>query len=297
MTNTPGTELPARLDLPVLGMHCAACANRIEKALAAVPGVSSVGVNFATASATVQFDPTIANPDALREAVREQGYDLALPTPGDTHGQNPEDAAVASQAAEYQAMRTRFIIAAILTGPLLILAMAGHAIPSLRDAFDFAARPWVELAFTTPVLFWAGRDFFTGAWRAALHRAADMNTLIALGTLSAYGYSLVATVFPQWFSSTGRGHPEVYYEVAASIVTLILLGNMLQARATNRTRGAIKALIGLRRKLPTLNAMAASKTSRSITSKSATWCSFIPAKKCRWTASLKMANPMSMNRC
>lgn len=235
------------LDLPVLGMHCAACANRIEKALTAVPGVSSAGVNFATARATVHFDPASVHPDALRDAVREQGYDLAMPEHGELHEQSAEDAAASAQAAEYRAIKTRFIIAAALTVPVLILAMAGHVVPAWRDAFDFAGRPWIELALTTPVLFWAGRDFFTGAWRAALHRAADMNTLIALGTLSAFAYSVVATVFPHWFSA-GHGHTGVYYEVAASIIALILLGNLLQARATSRTRGAIKALIGLRPK-------------------------------------------------
>jgi Cu+-exporting ATPase len=234
------------LDLPVLGMHCAACANRIEKALSASPGVSDAGVNFATARATVQFDPAVASPESLRNAVREQGYDLAIPAHGEGHSKSPEDVAAEAQAAEYRAIRNRFAIAAILTAPVLVLAMAGHIVPALRNVFDFAARPWIELALTTPVLFWAGRDFFTGAWKAARHRAADMNTLIALGTLSAYAFSVVATLFPHWFHTAGHAHPGVYYEVAASIVTLILLGNMLQARATTRTRGAIKALIGLR---------------------------------------------------
>lgn len=235
----------AVLDAPVVGMHCAACASRIEKALSSAPGVSDAGVNFATARATVHFDPTHASPETLRDTVREQGYDLAIPTEHQ-HGRSPEDVAAEAQAAEYRAIRTRFVIAAALTVPVLILAMTGHIIPALHNVFDFAARPWIELVLTTPVLFWAGRDFFTGAWRAALHRASDMNTLIALGTLSAYAYSLVATVFRHWFHTTG--HPGVYYEVSASIVTLILLGNMLQARATGRTRGAIKALIGLRPK-------------------------------------------------
>jgi Cu+-exporting ATPase len=230
--------------VPIVGMHCAACANRIEKALTATPGVADAGVNFATARATVHFDPTVASPEALREAVRDQGYDLVIETA--STGKSPDDAAADAQAAEYHAIRTRFVIAAALTAPVVVLAMAPHVIPALHNALDFAARPWIELALTTPVLFWAGRDFFTGAWRAARHRAADMNTLIALGTLSAYGYSVVATVFPHWLHATG--HAGVYYEVAASIVTLILLGNMLQARATGRTRGAIKALIGLRPK-------------------------------------------------
>jgi Cu+-exporting ATPase len=230
------------LDLPVLGMHCAACAARIEKALNETPGVAGAGVNFATARATVRYDPAVTNPEALREAVRGQGYDALLPSPGQGPGTGTDDAVAQAQLAEYRNLRTRFVIAAVLTVPVLLLAMTGHVIPSLEAAFDFPARPWIELALTTPVLFWAGRDFFTGAWAAARHRAADMNTLIAVGTLSAYLYSVVATVFPHWFHGVAHG---VYYEVAASIVTLILLGNLLQARATARTRGAIKALIGL----------------------------------------------------
>jgi Cu+-exporting ATPase len=117
---------------------------------------------------------------------------------------------------------------------------------------------WAELALTTPVLFWAGREFFTGAWISARHRAADMNTLIAVGTLAAYAYSLVATVAPQLLmpanhsGHAGNGHgmegPGVYYEVAAMVVTLILMGNVLQARANSQTSGAIKALMGLQPK-------------------------------------------------
>jgi P-type Cu+ transporter len=243
MTTATAEKRPASqtLDLPVLGMHCAACAARIEKALTETPGVGSVGVNFATARATVQYDPKVTTPEALREAVRGQGYDAVLPAAG-AGPAGTDDAVVQAQVAEYRKLRTRFVVAAVLTAPVLVLAMAGHLIPALRSAFDFPARPWVELALTTPVLFWAGRDFFTGAWAAARHRAADMNTLIALGSLAAYLYSLAATVFPHWFHGAAHG---VYYEVAASIVALILLGNLLQARATARTRGAIKALIGL----------------------------------------------------
>jgi Cu+-exporting ATPase len=246
-------KAPAVLDVPVTGMHCAACAARIEKALAAAPGVATAGVNFATERATVQYDPAATTPEALREAVRGQGYDVILPEPAG--GVSPDEAAAAAHEAEYRRVRTRFVVAAVLTVPVLVLAMAGHVVPALESVLDFPARPWVELALTTPVLFWAGRGFITGAWSAARHGAADMNTLVAVGTLSAYLYSLVATAAPGWLASAAggehaahAGRPAVYYEVAAAIVTLILLGNMLQARATTRTRGAIKALLGLRPK-------------------------------------------------
>jgi P-type Cu+ transporter len=237
---------PAVLDLPILGMHCAACASRIEKALTDTPGVSSAGVNFATARATVAFDPGRTGPEALRKAIRGEGYDAVISQPAT---ESPIDHVAHAQALEYQATRTRFLIAAALTAPVLILAMGGHVIPALHDAFDFPARPWIELALTTPVLFWAGRGFFVGAWSPARHFAANMDTLVAVGTLAAYVYSAFATLFPHAVTTTGHGHaPPVYFEVAASIITLILLGNLLQARATARARGSIRALLNLRPK-------------------------------------------------
>ena len=243
--NQPRTGNDSRtLEMPVLGMHCSACAARIEKALSRTPGVTKAGVNLATARATVQYAPDAIAPEALRAAVQGEGYDVILPS-GD---RTADDEAAAVHDAEYRQIRTRFVIAAVLTVPVLALAMGGHIVPELRSVLDFAARPWFELVLTTPVLFWAGREIFTGAWAAARHRAADMNTLVAIGTLSAYLYSLAATLIPHWFDATGHGAPAVYYEVAASIITLILLGNLLQARATNRARGAIKALLGLRPK-------------------------------------------------
>lgn len=243
---------PAVLDVPVTGMHCAACATRIEQALAETPGVAEAGVNFATARATVKYDPRVATPDALRAAVRGQGYDVLLPGPA--AGASPDEAAAAAHEAEYRRVRLHFVVAAVLTAPVLVLAMGGHLVPGLQTALDFPARPWVELTLTTPVLFWAGRGFLTGAWAAARHRAANMDTLVAVGTLSAYLYSVVAAAAPGWLEAAAGGNaghgdrPAVYFEVAAAIVTLILLGNLLQARATTRTRGAIKALLGLRPK-------------------------------------------------
>ena len=239
------------LDVPLLGMHCAACAVRIEKALADAPGVQRAGVNFATGRATVAYDRTATGPEALREVVRGQGYDALLPDP--TGSRTSDDQAAAALEAEYRRLRRNLAVAAVLTLPVLVLAMAGHLVPAWEAALAFPACPWVELALTTPVLFWAGWDFLAGAWKAARYRAADMNTLVAVGTLAAYLYSLAATLAPGWFTLAGgtphahgaRPMPGVYYEVAASIVVLILLGNLLQARATTRTRGAIKALIGL----------------------------------------------------
>jgi len=226
------------IDLPIVGMHCAACASRIENALRSTLGVTSANVNFATARASVQVDSTRTNTEKLIAAVRGQGYDAIAP---ESRAESPD----IRENAEHARLRLRFFVAATLSVPILILSMGGHLVPAFESTFDFPARPWIELALTTAVLFWAGHGFFVGAWNSAKHFAADMNTLVALGTLAAYLFSLAATLFPHAFHARGHG---VYYEVAASIVTLILLGNLLQAGATRRARGAIRALVSLRPK-------------------------------------------------
>jgi Cu+-exporting ATPase len=255
-----------RCDLPLLGIHCASCAGRIEKALNKAPGVDSASVNYATTRATVRFDPHQTNPQKLRDVIKDAGYDAILPsagrsqsTPGAPGGESHANdgqthdtqAEQKIREQEYAAQRSKFLIALGLTLPVTLLAM-GHLVPSLGAFLNFPGRNWVELLFTTPVLFWAGREFFVGAWGAARHRAADMNTLVAIGTLSAYLYSVVVTVAPQLLQSHASTHDAthgapagVYFEVAAIIVTLILMGRLLEARARSQTGGAIRALMGL----------------------------------------------------
>jgi Cu+-exporting ATPase len=243
----------ARAELPLLGMSCAACANRIEKALKQAPGVSSANVNFATTRATVEYDSQATNLETLRETVQKAGYDALLPEPETkaVAGEEHSDREAEAREKEYRKHRLRFLVAAVLTLPVLILAMGGHAVPALAPLLNFPGRIWVEFLLTTPVLFWAGSDFFTGAWNAARHRAADMNTLVAIGTFAAWLYSVVAMLAPQFFTAAGGGHHAehgavgVYYEAAAAIVTLILLGRLLEARARRKTGGAIRALMGL----------------------------------------------------
>jgi P-type Cu+ transporter len=253
----PATNLQAA-DLPLLGMHCAACANRIESALKSAPGVANANVNFATTRATVHFDPSTTNLEALQQAVRAAGYDAIVPR--QLHGSHDSaasadelhDSEAQARAAEYNRQKKRLLIAAALTIPLAILGMGGHILPQLAPLLNQPWRPWLELALTTPVLFWAGAEFFTGAYSAARHRAADMNTLVAIGTFAAYAYSVAATIAPQLFVASVHTHsaatPGVYYEVAAIIITLILLGRLLEARARGKTSGAIRALMGLQTK-------------------------------------------------
>ncbi|HEX8234981.1 MAG TPA: heavy metal translocating P-type ATPase [Abditibacteriaceae bacterium] len=269
----------ARTDLPLLGMHCAACATRIEKALNRAEGVKSCSVNFATTRATVHYNPQATDPATLREVVKQAGYDAIAPqqsAPASTHSHDGQahsttngassmtEAEQEARAQEYRSQKTKFLIALALTIPIAATAMGAHLVPAWNKVLNAAWRPWFELALTTPVLFWAGREFFFGAWVAAKHRAADMNTLVALGTSAAYAYSLVATVAPGLFhhiTSTHGGHSgmadasmadapmvSVYYEVAAIVVTLILMGRLLEAGARARTGGAIRALMGLQPK-------------------------------------------------
>ena len=250
--NTTTAETATRVDLPVVGMHCAACAVRIEGALGQAPGVAKAAVNFATGRATVVYDPAATAPTNLRDVVRGAGYDAVLPQAGH-HAGGVSDAEEQAREADYRRTRLKFVVAAALTVPVAVLGMGGHVVPALAPTFNFPGRAWVELALATPVLFWAGWEFFSGAWAAARHRAADMNTLVAIGTLSAYAYSVAATLAPGWLAvgvSDHAGHGEavrvgVYFEVAAVIVTLILLGRLLETRARSRTGGAIRALMGL----------------------------------------------------
>jgi len=250
-----------RCELPLVGMHCASCAGRIEKALAAADGVLEATVNFATSRATVQYDPQATGVEPLSQLVRDLGYQVIAPAGGSGPAGAEEVQAAESEVreAEYRQQKLRFFASLALTLPVVTIAMAGHLVPALQDVMDFPGRNWLELALTTPVLFWAGRGFFTGAWAAARHRSADMNTLVSLGTLSAYLYSVVATLAPGWLTSGSHAGPHpvhagmtsggVYFESAAIIVTLILMGRLLEARARAKTNGAIRALIGLQPKL------------------------------------------------
>ncbi|HZV82854.1 MAG TPA: HAD-IC family P-type ATPase, partial [Geobacteraceae bacterium] len=247
-----------RCELPLVGMHCASCAGRIEKALGSATGVVAATVNFATSRATVQFDPGMTDVPSLGQVVRDLGYDVIASQSGGERYDSEEMQAAESRVreSEYRQQKVRFVAALLLTLPVAVLSMAGHLLPALGDLLDFRGKNWLELALTTPVLFWAGREFYTGAWAAARHRVADMNTLVSLGTLSAYLYSVVATIAPSLLTVTvghGQGHGTaavagVYFEVSAIIVTLILMGRLLEARARSRTSGAIRALIGMQPK-------------------------------------------------
>ncbi len=198
-----------RLDLPVAGMTCAACARTIERTLAKTPGIGRAQVNFATSTATVEYDPARARPGDFIGAIEQLGYQV------------PQTAPQAD--AELPGLRRRFLIAAAFAIPVAWLGMAERA-------------PWLQLVLALPVLFYAGLPFYAGAWSALRHRSANMNTLIALGTGTAFTYSAVETV---------RGGRHVYFEAATVIIALILLGRMLEARARGKASAAIHRLMEL----------------------------------------------------
>ena len=320
---TPDGEAE-RIDLPITGMTCASCANRIERALDRSPGVRKAGVNLATSRATVEYDPRTTGVRQLMDTVKEVGYGTAgtaradfivddsarpsgsstplehylngirgvvspsfnlgtmqvrveyLPgatdvatirreiesfgyrvreTPGSGGDITADESERDARDSEYHELQRKFWIAAALSLPVLAIAMS-HGRVAL---FDSPWIGWVQLFLTTPVVFYCGSSFYRGAWAAFRHRAADMNTLIALGTGAAYVYSVAATLAPGIFAglpggnmsgmgAPGRPMPPVYFEAASVIIALILLGRMLEARAKGQTGDAIRKLVGLQAK-------------------------------------------------
>jgi len=248
-------------------MTCAACSATVQRTLERAPGVSSANVNLITGSATVDFDPVTTSPERLVDAIRETGYGAELPR----EGESAEDLLETQDQVreeEITDLRGKFavsIVAAVLTMlfsvPLAALMAGSMADPLMRFMTPLAGgmrelAPWIDrvpadvwryllLALTLPVVGWAGRHFYTRAWSGFRHHSADMNTLIAVGTGAAFLFSLCATLADDWLSAHGI-EPQVYYEAVTWIIALVLLGNLLEARAKGRTSGALRRLIGLR---------------------------------------------------
>jgi Cu+-exporting ATPase len=229
----------ARTQIGIKDLRCASCVTFIEDTLKATPGVLKASVNVATRQANVEYLPGSATLESLRRAIESTGYKIEEPAPGAT----PEDAERAARQAEYRDLRNRFVFAGVLAAAVLLLTF-GEFIPLLKTIPHQVN--WIILfALTTPVLFWAGSRFFVGAWSAFRHRTADMNTLIALGTGAAYLYSTAATFLPGLLP---EGLRAVYFDTTAIIVALILMGQVLEARAKGQTNEAIRKLMGLQAK-------------------------------------------------
>jgi len=182
----------------------------------------------------VAYIEGIGAPEEWMSALHKRGW-LVTDKQADYQDHTTADIATEAEKA-YRALLFRFWIAALFTLPVVLLAM----VPGL----DISGEEWIEWLLTTPVVFWSGSTFFKGAWRALKHRTADMNTLVAVGVGAAYLYSVVATLWPEWFAATGQ-EPAVYFEAAAVIITLILLGRVLEWRAKARTNAAIQRLLHL----------------------------------------------------
>ncbi|TLY26488.1 MAG: YHS domain-containing protein, partial [Nitrospirae bacterium] len=228
---------PVSLTIPIEGMSCASCVAKIEHGLSAVPGVSRAAVNLATEQATVEYQPGVTDPAAIHETIRSLGYTpVVSAAPAAQAMVSPESKKDRKQAV-YRALKRRFWIAAALSVPVMLLGMSEHLGLPIPQAASF----WLQLLLTTPVQFWAGWQFYKGAWAMARHGTTDMNTLIALGTSAAYGYSVAAAVTPGVFTA-GGSTPQVYFDSSAAIITLILLGRVLEARAKGRTSEALTRL-------------------------------------------------------
>ena len=271
----PGSESEsAQVTLAVSGMSCASCQARIQNTLAKQPGVVDANVNLMTHEATISFDPAISSPDALVEAVQNTGYGASLlqaaPFPADEL-----EAQDRAHRLEFAVLRRKAvvsllagIIAMVLSMPLMTTVAHSHSgqaadpvmrlvmhwlSPAIEQAFPWlyavnpAALSYILLAMTAAVMAWAGRHFYTRAWASLRHRTADMNTLIALGTGAAFLFSAVATLAPGLFLSQGVA-PDVYYEAVLIIIALVLLGNMMEAKAKGQTASALRKLIGLQPK-------------------------------------------------
>ncbi len=210
----------------ITGMTCATCARTIEEALSSLDGVVSASVNLATERATVRYDPEMITVAGLKKAISDAGYE-AVPR-GDSLGDTVKEA----RAREDRRLRILLIFSFLLAVPTFILSMA---VP-----FEMSTNNWILLALATPVQLVAGWQFYVGAYKAIRNRRANMDVLIALGTSAAYIYSLLVTAAPGVFDG------EVYFDTAALIISIVLLGRYFEARAKGRTSEAIKKLMGLR---------------------------------------------------
>jgi len=267
-----------RVTIPVTGMTCAACQSFVQRTLAAQPGVQDAGVNLMMNNATVTFDPGVTSTSTLVEAVRGTGYGAEVPA---LHSSvlTEQEENDAEQLREYQRLRLKAAasliagaLAMVLSMPLMSMSSAGgmqrmkdplmtlnmrvldpvlrRMLPWMYQVSDNVIR-WFLFALAAFILGWAGRRFYTKAWSALLHKTADMNTLVALGTGAAFLYSAASTVAPAFFVAHGIA-PDVYFEAAILIIGLVLIGNALESRAKGQTANALRKLVQLQPKTATV---------------------------------------------
>jgi Cu+-exporting ATPase len=235
------------LSLPVEGMTCASCVLRIEKTLKKIEGIQEVNVNLATEKVTFKFDRSKANLDAVSLAVEEAGYKLLLPV---TSGKDSssESSIEYEHTKYYNELKNNFIFSLIIAVPLMIINMISMTNWFMKwSPLSMDSVNKVLFLAATLIIFIPGRRFFTASWKLLKHFTADMNTLVAVGTGTAYIYSTIAVLFPQLLSIQ-RPWEHIYFDTSATIITLILMGRLLEAGAKSKTTSAIKKLIGLQPK-------------------------------------------------
>ncbi|SKB40615.1 Cu2+-exporting ATPase [Parapedobacter luteus] len=224
---------------PVLNLSCASCANSTETILAAQPGVITASVNYANATAQVEYIPGVTNEQQLKAAVQSAGYDLVV-----EETEEVVDTLEMLRLSHFKSLKKRTVSAVILAIPLAIIGMT----PVLMNQGWATYVMWL---LATPIVFIFGRQFFVGAYRQAKHRSANMDTLVALSTGVAYLFSVFNMLFPDFWHSRGL-HAHTYYETAGVVITFILLGKLLEDRAKGNTSSAIKKLMGLQPKMVTV---------------------------------------------
>lgn len=238
-----GYNVPtAEIELPLLGMTCANCAATIERRLKKTEGVLEATVNYASEKATVRYTPGVTNRALLVAAVRQAGYDVVEMAAGE----DVEDAEAAARESEIRHQWQRLIIGIIFSLPLFLLSMARD----LSLIGEWSHAPWVNWLFlllATPVQFYVGKDYYVGGYKSLRNGSANMDVLVAMGSSVAYFYSVAILLAKSFWQSDALGM-HVYFETSAVIITLIVLGKLLEARAKGRTSEAIKKLIGLQAK-------------------------------------------------
>ena len=227
-----------KVEFDVVGMTCSACANRIEKRLNKIDGVDQANVNFALETVTVSYNQSETDPDEMKTIIKKMGYELK-------EKENQAEK-IDHKAAEIKKMQRKFILSAVLTLPLLWTMVAHFEILSFLYLPDILMNPWIQLILATPVQFLIGAQFYKGAYTALRNKSANMDVLVSLGTSAAYFYSLFLAI--EWQMSGQSHETELYFEAAAVIITLILLGKLFEVRAKGKTSAAIQKLLGLQAK-------------------------------------------------
>ncbi|MBI5055367.1 MAG: copper-translocating P-type ATPase [Nitrospirae bacterium] len=233
----------SKITLPIKGMTCAACVARVHNALSSLNGVLSASVNFATEKATIEYVPAQAGIREFKKVIRDAGYDIIEIEKGEDVVEKEKQ----ERERAYKKLRLKFITGAALAVPLLLLMFSQMASIPVINRIPMHVNFFIQFIIATPIQFWVGWQFYTGAISAARHRTTNMNTLIAVGTSAAYIYSVTATFFPSVFEIKGYT-AEAYFDTSAAIIVLILLGRLLEARAKGHTSEAIKKLMGLQAK-------------------------------------------------